>query len=173
MASGWTPNLGWLQPDLAVGGSFPRGLAERLVAAHGLGAIVDLRQESCDDADELAACGVRFLHLPTPDMLAVSQDDLDQGVAFARNARRDRLKTLIHCEHGIGRSALLALCVLVDRGLAPLAALSLAKDARAVLSPSETQFRAWARWIERRSPGAAPGFDDFCRIAYRHLATAL
>lgn len=135
-----------------------------------MGAVVDLREEACDDRDELAACRVEFLHLPTPDMMAVDQADLDEGVAFAAAARRRELKTLIHCEHGIGRSALLALCVLVDRGMEPLAALAVAKEARERVSPSEAQFRAWIRWIERRTPHRPPSFEAFCRIAYRHLA---
>ena len=53
---------------------------------------------------------------------------LDEGVAFARRARAQGRRLLVHCHHGIGRSATLALCVLVDRGLSPLDALSQAKD---------------------------------------------
>lgn len=166
----WMANLSWLEPDLAVGGSFPCGVAARLASEHGLGAVIDLREETCDDAGEMAACGLAFLHLPTPDMMAVNQAMLDEGVEFAARSRREGLKTLIHCEHGIGRSALLALCVLVDRGLAPLDALLLAKNARAALSPSEAQFRAWTTWIKRRSGARPPAFDEFALIAYRHLA---
>ena len=48
---------------------------------------------------------------------------LDLGVAFARGAAKRQQSLLVHCEHGIGRAPLVALCVLVDRGLAPLEAL--------------------------------------------------
>jgi hypothetical protein len=166
----WTPNLSWLAPDLAVGGRFPPGRAALLAARHGVGAVVDLRAEACDDPRELSACGLDFLHLPTPDHHAVDQAALDRGVAFAAAARRAGRRLLVHCEHGIGRSATLALCVLVDRGLAPVAALSLAKDARACVSPSPAQYQAWARWLARRAPPvAAPDFAVFRAIAYRHL----
>ena len=45
---------------------------------------------------------------------------LDEGVAFARETAAAGSKLLVHCHHGIGRSALVALCVLVDRGHPPL-----------------------------------------------------
>jgi len=166
----WTPNFSWILPDLAVGGAFPMEQAARLVAEHGVGAVVDVRSETCDDAEALAACGLRFLHLPTLDMAGVSQPMLDEGVRFARVAAEEGLRLLVHCQHGIGRSATVALCVMVDRGMAPLEALSIAKDARVLVSPSEAQYKAWARWIERRTSASAPSYHDFGMIAYRHLA---
>ena len=75
---------------------------------------------------------------------------------------------LVHCQEGVGRSALLALCVLVDQGLAPLDALRTAKDARWQVSPNQEQYEAWAEWLARRGQ-AAPDFDAFAAIAYRHL----
>ncbi len=57
---------------------------------------------------------------------------------------------LIHCQHGIGRSALLALCVLVDQGWQPLDALTHAKDRRAQVSPSRSQYEGWAAWLRAR-----------------------
>ena len=161
----------WVLPDLAIGGSFPPDKTEVLAGEHGVGAVVDLREEDRDDEAGLVANGIRFLHLPTPDTVGVSQNRLDQGVAFARMAASARWKLLIHCEHGIGRSALLALCVMVDRGHAPMDALLLAKDARSLVSPSLSQYEAWALWMRRCSTMRAPHFDDFAAVAYRHLAT--
>jgi protein tyrosine phosphatase (PTP) superfamily phosphohydrolase (DUF442 family) len=167
----WEPNFSWITPNLAVGGSFPAGAATRLAREHGFAAVVDVRSETCDDTAELHACGLRFLHLPTQDMFGVSQPMLDAGVAFAAEIAAQGGALLIHCEHGIGRSATLALCVLVDRGLAPLQALTLAKDARDRISPSRSQYEAWVEWIGRRSPGVAvPSYPDFGVVAYRHLA---
>jgi protein tyrosine phosphatase (PTP) superfamily phosphohydrolase (DUF442 family) len=168
MPAAWIPNLDWLTPELAVGGSFPAERAEHLAAALGVGAVVDLRAEACDDAAELGRCGLLFLHLPTLDHHAVSPEMLAEGVAFAAAQAEAGRKLLIHCEHGIGRSALLALCVLVDRGMAPLDALELAKSRRALVSPSPAQYEAWQSWLQDRGV-APPGFDAFAAIAYRHL----
>lgn len=168
-AAPWQPEFSWLLDGLAVGGSFPRGVAVRLARDCRIGAVIDVRLEASDHPEELAASGLRFLHLPTEDACAVSQDMLDAGVDFARETAGAG-GLLIHCQHGIGRSAIVALCVLVDRGHPPLDALALAKDAREKISPAPCQFEAWAEWVGRRVPDQRiPSFDEFARIAYRHL----
>jgi protein-tyrosine phosphatase len=162
----------WVAPDLAVGAA-PGGTAGELARTHGVGAIVDLRAEARPRRAAFERLGVAFLHLPTPDMAGVTQPMLDAGVDFARTAAAERRRLLIHCQHGIGRSATLALCVMADRGAAPLEALSRMKDAREVVSPSAAQFEAWMAWLERRAPHLPrPSFHEFGCIAYRHLAQA-
>ncbi|MFO1143712.1 MAG: dual specificity protein phosphatase family protein [Amaricoccus sp.] len=166
----WQPEFDWLLDDLAVGACFPPGVAARIAREFGVGAVIDVRSEASDHPEELSASGLRFLHLPTDDACAVSQDMLDAGVAFAREAAGSGRKLLVHCQHGIGRSALVALCVLVDHGRAPLDALALAKDARGKISPNQSQYQAWADWIARRAPEhPVPTFTEFGMIAYRHL----
>jgi hypothetical protein len=166
----WQPELDWVLASLAVGARFPPGAAVRLARDCGVGAVIDVRIEDSDRPEELSACGLRFLHLPTEDACAVSQEMLDQGVEFAREAAGAGRRLLVHCQHGIGRSALVALCVLVDRGRAPLDALALAKYAREKISPSPSQYQAWAEWIARRAPQhPVPTFAEFASIAYRHL----
>jgi protein-tyrosine phosphatase len=99
---------------------------------------------------------------------------LCDGVTFI-NCHLDRgERVLVHCEHGIGRSATLALCVLVSRGMQPLQALELAKSRRPLVSPSPTQYEGWANWLrtcktQRRLAWEIPHFDAFKAIAYRHL----
>jgi protein-tyrosine phosphatase len=174
-AVGWTPNLSWITPELAVGGSFPTERAEHLAQALDVRAVVDLRQEYCNDEAVLRRHGLTLLRLPTPDLCAVSQPMLRDGVAFT-NRHLDRgERVLVHCEHGIGRSATLALCVLVSRGHAPLAALELAKSRRSLVSPSPAQYEAWTEWLQgwKAAQGAdwdLPSFDAFKAIAYRHLS---
>ena len=165
----WTPDFHWLTGNLAVGGCFPMDRASDLASEHGIGAIVDLRKERCDDEQLLRSHGIDFLHLPTPDLEPASSDMLEQGVRFAREQMDDGRKVLIHCQHGIGRSALLALCVLVDQGWEPLEALGHAKDKRAVISPSLSQYEGWAEWLRSRGV-TAPDYHTFGCIAYCHLA---
>lgn len=170
----WQPNLSWITDHLAVGGRFPVERAEHLAQALGIRAVVDLRSEDQDDEALLRRHGLTLLHLPTADLGAVSLPMLEDGVAFV-NRHLDRgERVLVHCEHGIGRSATLALCVLVSRGLAPLEALELAKSRRSLVSPSPAQYEAWIGWMggwQRANPAdwALPGFDAFKAIAYRHL----
>lgn len=159
-------DLDWITSDLAIGGSFATGAIELLAREHSVAAVIDVRLESRDDEQILRAHGLSLLHLPTADFCGVAPDKLDDGVAFA--ARHLGRRVLVHCEHGIGRSAIVALCVLVDRGHEPLAALALAKDRRAKVSPSPAQYEAWGTWLRRRG-ARVPTFAEFAGIAYRHL----
>ena len=167
-------NLSWITDHLAVGGSFRSDATEALVRDLGIAAIVDLRIEACDDVALIRQHGVLFLHLPTKDLCAVSQEMLSEGVGFVTPHLAAGERVLVHCEHGIGRSATLALCVLVAHGHDPLDALSLVKGRRSLVSPSPAQYEAWAAWLERfrRESDAAweiPSFDAFASIAYSHL----
>ena len=166
------PNFNWIDGGLAVGGSFPASSIESLAREHRIRCVIDLRGEIQPEGELLERHGIALLHLPTEDTCGVDSVHLQRGVewAVASLARGERV--LIHCEHGIGRSATLALCVLVSRGRAPLGALALLKDKRPVVSPSPAQFACWCEWLENHRAANAvtwdvPGFDDFQRIAYR------
>ena len=165
----WEPDISWLTEQLAVGGCFPLERALDLAEDHRIRAVIDLREEDRDDAQRLRDAGIDFLHLPTRDLEPATIDMLDAGVRFARRYLDGGERVLIHCQHGIGRSPLLALCVLVDLGWEPLKALEHAKDCRAVVSPSRSQYEGWAKWLERRGK-PAPDYHTFGCIAYRHLA---
>lgn len=154
----------WITPELALGGRIEPALVPALARVHGITAIVDVRAEACDDVSLLAAHGIALCHVPAPDHHVPER--LDDGVAFAAAHLARGARVLVHCEHGIGRSALLALCVLVIRGHEPLAALALAKARRAVVSPSPAQLDAWAAWLAARGH-AVPSFDELAAIAYR------
>ena len=158
----------WVMDDLDVGGCFPADHAQTLYLDHAIRAVVDLREEDCDDAEALERAGMRFLHLPTPDLTAVDIAKLDEGVTFSREHLSRGERVLIHCQHGIGRSAMLALCVMVDLGMEPFAALRQAKQRRLCLSPSPSQFEGWAAWV-RRHGLQPPAYDRFAEVAYAHL----
>jgi protein-tyrosine phosphatase len=166
----WVPNFHWLTDQLAVGGRFPLERAAELARVHGIRAVVDLRAEECDDEAALRGAGIVLLHLPTPDMEPARPEHLDAGVTFVREHLECGEKVLIHCQHGIGRSALLALCVLVDRGWQPLDALVHAKDQREIVSPSRSQYDGWAAWLRSRGLNA-PDYHTFGCIAYRRPGT--
>lgn len=157
-------NLSWITDELAVGGWFDRDQTIELVRDHRIAAVIDLREEESDDSELLAEHGIALLHLPTYDLCPVTPNMLRFGVHFAAGFRDQRL--LVHCMHGIGRSALLALCILVDRGHTPSEALTIAKLRRPCVSPSPAQYEAWASWLH--SVGKRPPtFDEFAHVMYR------
>ncbi|HET7824544.1 MAG TPA: dual specificity protein phosphatase family protein [Anaeromyxobacter sp.] len=167
-------DLHFIAPGLAVGSRFPMEAAARLAAEHGISRVVDVRVEACDDEAVLRTHGIRLLHLPTEDTCAIVQERIRHGVAFVNEGLDRGEKVLVHCQHGIGRSALLAVCVLVSRGDPPLVALERAKRARRVVSPSPEQLRAIASYAakvraERRAAWDVPTVKELGVIAWRHL----
>lgn len=169
-----SPHFDWITPQLAVGGHVPVGFYAELAGTHGVRAVIDLREEDRDDEAALARLGVRLLHLPTPDMCSVGDAHLDHGIRFAQASLDAGERLLIHCQWGIGRSATLALCVLVARGMPPLQALADVKSQRAMVSPSPEQLACWIGWMARhrhqaRATWAVPTMAQCQRIAYAHL----
>jgi protein-tyrosine phosphatase len=170
----WKPNLTWITDHLAIGGRFPAERTEDLAEAMRVRAVIDMRSEACDDKAILEQHGIAFLHLPTDDHGAVTAAMIEDGIAFARPHLAAGERLLVHCEHGIGRSSTLALCIMVDQGFAPLEALALAKDRRALVSPSPAQYTGWTQWLAtlratRKVAWEIPSFTSFKAIAYRHL----
>jgi hypothetical protein len=160
--------------QLAVGGRFPLEAAGHLSRELGVRHVVDLRVEECDDELVLRRHGIELLHLPTRDACGVSIAMLDDGVAWVSEKLDRGLNVYIHCEHGVGRSALLAVCVLVARGDTALRALARAKGARREISPSPDQLQAFRAWLAARRARtgedlAIPGVEDLAWLAYSHL----
>jgi predicted protein tyrosine phosphatase len=167
-------DLHFIAPGLAVGGRFSTEAAAALASEHHIARVVDVRVEACDDEAVLRTHGMRLLHLPTEDTRAISQARIRDGVVFVNEGLDRGEGVLVHCQHGVGRSALLALCALVARGEAPLAALERAKRARPVISPSPDQLTAFATFAaqvkaERGAPWAVPTVRELGLIAWRHL----
>lgn len=145
--AGYFEDFNWVQPQIAVGGRIHPGVAKRLARQFGIRHVVDLRSEEVDDVELLRNHGVRHLHLPTPDTYAVLSDHLWEGVHWVRQAlNTEGEKVLIHCEYGMGRSVLLAACVLVSQGLSPVDALKTIRQGRKVASPTRVQLTALLSW---------------------------
>lgn len=173
-ALGPADDLSWASPGLALGGRLADGAPARLAREHGIRRVVDVRVEARDDEALLRAHGIELLHLPTRDLCAVSPAMLDRGVAWVDDQLARGERVYVHCEHGIGRSALLVCCVLVGRGHSPLSALRAAKAGRAKVCPNPEQLHALLDWAAARSAraGAPPPSDtwhDLARVAYRGL----
>ena len=99
---------------------------------------------------------------------------IDDGVEWVRTRLDAGTRVLIHCEHGIGRSALLGLCILVGGGTEPLDAMNRLKAARPVVSPAPEQLEAFRTWVGRwrTRTGArieVPSYDALAWVAHTHL----
>jgi polymorphic toxin system DSP-PTPase phosphatase-like protein len=134
-------NYSQVTPQLAVGGAYkPRQI--RLLKAHGVTSVVDCRSEALDDQAALAAAGLSFLHLPTPDRHGFTYEQLHSGVDWVLDRVAEGGKAFLHCEHGVGRGPLMTMAVLVAQGHPAPEALRIVRAARWQAMPNDRQLQA-------------------------------
>ena len=104
---------------------------------------LDLREE----AVEVRKLGLEFSSFPIPDR-QVPQSEAKLGEALEKVNRSliGGRNVLVHCRQGIGRTGLVAACLLVKNGMSPGAAVDTLSAARGVAIPETTEQRDW---IER------------------------
>jgi len=117
----------------------------------GIGGVLSLLEsrEEADlslqrEADEARAQELEYSSLPIPDRgvpaseakLAQALERLDRSLLGGKNV-------LIHCRQGVGRSGLVAACLLVRNGMSPGAAVEKISAARGVTVPETTEQREW------------------------------
>ncbi len=133
-------NMSWITPHLAVGGRVhPDDLAR--LASTGITAVVDTRAEHQDDERALAGVGIRLLSLPTPDTYPLTVEQLCEGARWINAQIADGQRVLVHCEHGVGRSVLLAAAALVMGGMSASDAIRLIQRKRWQAAPNHRQVR--------------------------------
>lgn len=141
-------NLDWITDSLAIGGAYRPQDVKRLRAL-GIGAIVDLRAEACDDRALLARHGIELLHLPTPDLHPPSQADLDRGVAWVLDQQARGRKVFVHCMHGAGRAPTFGAAVLVACGYRAVDAMRLIRARRWQTVPNARQLDGLREYEQR------------------------
>jgi protein-tyrosine phosphatase len=144
----------------------PRGsdwLEDEMVAWRRDGAdtvvsLLELEEErelglACE-GDAVREQGMQFRSIPIPDRQVPSSrsafstelDQLEGELASGRNL-------VVHCRQGIGRTGVVAACLMASHGIAPESALQLLSDARGVTMPETAEQR---RWIEEFAEAAVP-----------------
>lgn len=97
-----------------------------------------------DEAKQVKAQGMEFLSLPIPDRqvpgseseVTAALDQLDTRLSLGKNV-------VVHCRQGIGRTGLVAACLLVSKGLNPDTAVESVSTARGMAVPETTEQRNW------------------------------
>src|SRR5579859_7832099 len=101
---------------------------------------LDLKNES----KEVRRGGMKFLSLPVPDRHVPSKESdvtaivekLDADLSSGKNV-------VIHCRQGVGRSGLVAACLLITNGLSSGAAVETVSAARGTPVPETPEQRQW------------------------------
>lgn len=103
-----------------------------------------------DEANEVRKHGLKFSSFPIPDMqvprteakLAEVLDNITANLSAGKNV-------LLHCRQGIGRTGLMAACLLIKSGMSPGAAVESVSAARGLTVPETPEQR---EWLERHAP---------------------
>jgi protein-tyrosine phosphatase len=133
-------NMSWITTHLAVGGRVhPEDIGA--LAEVGVTHVVDTRSEYWDDAEALAKEHIELLHLPTADTRPLTIEQMLEGTQWVQERMQRGGRVLIHCEHGVGRSALLACAVLVYNGMHAYDALHLLQEKRWQAAPNHRQVK--------------------------------
>jgi protein-tyrosine phosphatase len=97
-----------------------------------------------NEADQVRALEMQFVSLPIPDRETPSSESELTSVLEEIDAALLEGKTvLVHCRQGIGRSGLIASCLLVSKGLSPKAAVERVVAARGTSIPDTPEQRRW------------------------------
>lgn len=109
-------NISWINEQIAVGGAF---LNEDLpeIKKEDIEAIVDVRSEYCDDAELLKKYNIDFLNIKVDDRYSPTAKQLKEVFNFVEPFLDKGKKVLIHCQNGCGRSPLVAIAILVKKGM--------------------------------------------------------
>jgi protein-tyrosine phosphatase len=131
-------SCGRVTPQLLVGGELGPHDWPQLQKA-GVSAVINLQQEQQD----IWATRERiegYLWLPSPDGMAPSLAQLNQGVAFIDSSIRAGISVFVHCKAGQGRAPLLCACYLITLGATPLEAIAQVRQARprTLLTPDQS-----------------------------------
>lgn len=88
----------------------------KLATKYKVGAVVNLRAESAEDAAAAKAVGMMYLYMPIPDGVAPNPAQVEKFFGFLAAARAKKKVVLWHCAGGIGRTGVLAAMLRIREG---------------------------------------------------------
>jgi len=129
----------WLQDDMADWKREGVGMVLSLLTP-GEEKDLDLHGE----APAAKTQGLKFYSFPIPDrQVPSSEAKLAEALEAATRSLQSAKNVVIHCRQGIGRSGLVAACLLVRKGMSPGAAVDKVSAARGIRVPETEEQREW------------------------------
>ncbi|MCL4850639.1 MAG: dual specificity protein phosphatase family protein [Bryobacteraceae bacterium] len=103
---------------------------------------------------EVEAHGMKFFSYPIPDrQVPDSEANLGKALAKLEAELAAGRNVVLHCRQGIGRTGLVAACLLLTKGIDPESAITRLSTARGTSIPETPEQR---RWIDHYAESFAP-----------------
>jgi len=97
-----------------------------------------------NEGTEVRTQGLEFVSLPIPDrQVPASEASITSALERLDTTLRSGKNAVIHCRQGVGRTGLVAACLLVTKGLNPETAVRNLSAARGVAIPETPEQRRW------------------------------
>ncbi|MBN1871818.1 MAG: dual specificity protein phosphatase family protein [Candidatus Omnitrophica bacterium] len=119
--------ISWINRQIAVSAAFADDDIP-LLKEQGINAVLDIRSERADNEELLKKHGMKYMQVKVDDTFSPSFGQLEIIMEFIEPLLERGRKVLIHCQHGAGRSNLVAVAVLARQGMDVSAAVRLIKE---------------------------------------------
>jgi len=106
------PDISFLDSNLGVGGA----TNIEFLAKKDIQSILDLRDKTEDDPNELKKFNINYLRIKIPDRSIPTLSNAKEGIDWIASNIEQKKKVFIHCNLGRGRGPLFAILFLISQG---------------------------------------------------------
>ena len=140
-------DISFIDSSLAVGGACS---IENLVKKQ-IQSILDLRDESFDDPDELRKHSMKYLRIRIQESSIPSLDEAEKAANWIKFEIQKGRKIFVHCNLGRGRGPLMIVLYLITQGDKAQSAIKMIKEKRSYTYLNKEQLGFVERFENRKS----------------------
>jgi len=144
------PNFSWINKPFLAAMAQPED-AEELVwlRQQGIEVILSLSEEPLR-RDWINEAGLMRIHVPVVDMVAPTQEQLDECLSAIKRANERNMGVVVHCSAGLGRTGTVLACYFVQQGMSAKNAVARVRRMRPGSIETDEQAGAVAEFAKRQ-----------------------